>query len=125
MSPKAEAAGNGLVPTVIVFTTLLVSGSIRETVFEPRFGTKIVPSSAMAAFSGCLPTRIVATTLRVFGLIRETVFERWFETQIAESDAASERGVLPTRIEVTLFVRGSIRNTRRPSSEPTHTAPAP
>src|SRR5215210_8731560 len=123
MSPNAEAAGNGFVPTGIVSTTVFVAGSIRETVLEPRFGTKTVPSSAIAAFSGCLPTRIVVTTLRVFGLMRETVFERWFETQIAELEAASERGALPTRTHVTLLVRGSIRNTRRPRSEPTQTAP--
>ena len=66
-----------------VFTTVFVTGSIRETAFEPRFGTKTVPSSAIAAFSGWLPTRIVATTFRRFGSIRETVFESRFETQIA------------------------------------------
>src|SRR5829696_738415 len=125
MSPNAEAAGNGLVPTAIVLTTVFVAGSIRETVLEPRFGTKTVPSSAIAAFSGCLPTRIVATTFRVFGLMRDTVFERWLETQIAELEAANERGVRPTRIQLTLLVRGSIRNTRRPSRDPTQTAPAP
>jgi hypothetical protein len=125
MSPKAAAAGKGLVPTGIVFTTVFVAGSIRETVFEARFGTKTVPSSAIAAFSGWPPTRIVATTLRRFGSIRETVFESRFETQIAVLEAATERGPLPTRIAVTRFVRGSIRKMRRPISDPTHTAPAP
>jgi hypothetical protein len=37
MSPNAFAAGNGLVPTESVLTTLFVAGSIRESVFEPRF----------------------------------------------------------------------------------------
>jgi hypothetical protein len=119
------AAGNGLVPTDSVLTTLFVAGSIRESVFEPRFGTKTVPSSAIAAFSGFLPTLIVATTFSVRGLIRETVFERWFETQIAVSEAATERGVLPTRMALTRFVRGSIRKILRPISDPTQTAPAP
>jgi hypothetical protein len=35
MSPNAFAAGNGLVPTDSVLTTLFVAGSIRESVFEP------------------------------------------------------------------------------------------
>ena len=52
-------------PTETVFTTVFVAGSIRETVFDIRFGTKTVPSSAIAAFSGWSPTRIEATTFVV------------------------------------------------------------
>jgi hypothetical protein len=55
MPPNALAAGKGFEPTAIVFTTVFVAGSMRESVSEPRFGTKIVPSSAIAAFSGRLP----------------------------------------------------------------------
>jgi hypothetical protein len=91
MSPKAAAAGNGRAPTAIVFATVFVAGSIRETVFDPRFGTKTVPSSAIAAFSGWSPTLIVATTFRRFGSIRETVSERRFETQTAVLEAATLR----------------------------------
>jgi hypothetical protein len=56
-----------------VLTTLLVAGSIRETVLLPEFGTKTVPSIATARFVGDLPTRIVATTRLVAGSTRETV----------------------------------------------------
>jgi hypothetical protein len=87
MSPNADAAGNGVAPTGTTSITRFVAGSIRESVFEPVFGTYTVPSSAIAGFSGRLPTRIVATTLSVLGLSLETVFERRFETQIAVREA--------------------------------------
>src|SRR4051794_1543153 len=125
MSPNAYAAGNGPAPTGIVSITVLVAGSMRETVFEPTLGTNTVPSEATAAFSGAWPTRIVATTFRLFGLIRETVFEPLLETQTALAVTATERGFWPTRTLVTRFVRASIRKTRLPNSEPTQTAPPP
>jgi len=125
MSPNAAAAGNGRMPTEIVWMTLFVAGSILETVSSPTLGTKTVPSAPIAAFSGPWPTWIVATTLRVFGLIRETVFERLFETQIASLVTATERGVSPTRTVDTRFVWASIRTTRLPKVEPTQTAPPP
>src|SRR3954449_872395 len=78
ISPNALAAGNGLLPTEIVWITVFVAGSILETVSSKTVGTKTVPSGATAAFSGPWPTWIVATTFRVFGSIRETVFERAF-----------------------------------------------
>jgi hypothetical protein len=83
-------------------------GSIRETVFEPLFGTKTVPSSAMAALSGALPTRIVATTRSRRGLIRETVFDLAFDTQTALFETATDRGAFPTKMLRSLLVRGLI-----------------
>jgi hypothetical protein len=79
----------------------------------------------VAAGNGLVPTDSVLTTLFVAGSIRESVFERRFEAQIAVSEAATERGVLPTRMALTRFVRGSIRKILRPISDPTQTAPAP
>src|SRR5580765_5185784 len=103
----------------------LAAGSILETVSALTFGTNTVPSGATAAFSGLWPTLMVATTFRVLGSIRETVFEPLFETQTALAVTATERGFCPTRTLATRFVRASIRNTRRPKSEPTQTAPPP
>src|SRR3954471_5261555 len=125
MSPNAYAAGNGLAPTGIVSITVLVAGSMRETVSEPTLGTKTVPSSATAAFSGPWPTRMVATTFRVLRSIRETVFELLFDTQAESFVTASDRGAPPPRTAVTLLVRASTRKTRRPYSEPTQAAPPP
>ena len=75
--------------------TWFVAGSIRETVFEPLFGTKTVPSSAIAALSGAFPTRIVATTLRRRGSTRETVFDLPFDTQTALLETATD--AVPSR----------------------------
>jgi hypothetical protein len=108
MSPNAAAAGNGPRPTGTTSMMWFVAGSIRETVFEPLFGTKTVPSSAMAALSGALPTRIVATTRSRRGLIRETVFDLAFDTQTALFETATDRGAFPTKMLRSLLVRGLI-----------------
>src|SRR6476659_4381710 len=81
--------------------------------------------NALAAGNGPSPTGIVWMTVFVAGSILETVFEPLFETHTALFVTATERGFCPTRTLVTRFVRASIRNTRRPKSEPTQTAPPP
>ena len=70
------ATPNGLTPTGIVATTVLVAGPITETVFESTLVTYTKPYNGLIATpNGPLPTGIVATTVLVTGFITETVFE--------------------------------------------------
>jgi hypothetical protein len=47
MSPNAFAAGNGLVPTDSVLTTLFVAGSIREQAYGPSSASRRSMTSSL------------------------------------------------------------------------------
>ena len=95
----------------MVSTTLLVAGSIFDTVALPAFAAHNEPL-AYAISSGSPPTVMVATTLLVAGSIRRTVpiCER-LATQALPAPNATESGWVPTlMVATTLLVCSSMRS---------------
>ena len=123
--PFPTAIACGLPPTLIVCTTLLRSGSIRDTVPSRLFATQTLPSpTAMPV--GPRPTGIVVVTELVAGSIRTTAPSRRSATQTAPSPTAIASGPFPTGVvAVTRFRAGSMRATLLPCESLAHTAPAP
>ena len=77
-------------------TTLLVRGSIRDTLAELRFATQREPP-ATAIAAGLLPTGIVATTEPLRASILETVESSAFTTQTALPSIATAERAVPDR----------------------------
>src|SRR5712691_14475 len=90
----------GKLPTSIGCTTVLVAGSIRETVPSRLLTTQTAPLPVMIPL-GLLPTGIVWTTAFVEGSILETVWSSAFVTQYAPSPTATCVGVAPTPTSAT------------------------
>ena len=74
-----KAIPPGLLPTLVVFVTRFVFGSIRETVPPKRLATQ-TESGPVATVLGPRPTGMVKRTLLRSGSIRETVSSRLFAT---------------------------------------------
>ena len=89
--PPAAVSVVGPPPTLVVPTTTLRFGSIRDTVPEYWFATQTNPP-ATASATGPLPTGIVATTEPRTGSIRETVESSPLATHTAPAPAASATG---------------------------------
>src|SRR5262245_43537471 len=87
---------DGALPTLIVLTTSLRTGSIRETVPPFEFATHTRPPPTVTAV-GPAPTWIVVVAF-VNGSIRVTVSFPVLATQIAPSPSAIPVGRRPTRI---------------------------
>ena len=113
--PFPTAIACGLPPTSIVFTTLLRTGSIRDTVPSRLFATQTLPKpTAMPV--GERPTGIVVVTEFVAGSIRTTAPASRSATQTAPAPTATASAPSPTVIDsITCFVTGSIRATLLPS----------
>src|SRR5256884_8079428 len=79
----------------MLWTTVFVPGSIRETVLSRLLRTQTAPAP-VAIPLGPLPTGIVSTTALVAGSIRDTVWPSALVTQYAPSPAATAVGVAPT-----------------------------
>lgn len=69
--PPMGGRPTGASPTVMVATTWLVEGSIRETELSPYWATQ-TPWLSTATVIGFLPTAMVAVTFPVVTSIRET-----------------------------------------------------
>ena len=82
---RSEPARAG--PSRTVATTLLVAGSMRETVGPPAFATQTAPGVTAIA-TGYLPTGMVAVTPLVDGSMRKTVLSPALGTQTAPLPAA-------------------------------------
>ena len=85
----------GPFPTSIFWTTVLVPGSIRETVPSRASVTQTAPFPVVIPL-GLLPTSIVSSVDLVAGSILETLCPSVFVTQIAPSPTATCVGVAPT-----------------------------
>src|SRR2546427_12852492 len=85
----------GKLPTSISCTTVLVSGSIRETVLSRLLTTHTAPLPVVIPL-GLLPTGIVWTTAFRDGSIRMTVWSSAFDTQYEPSPTARCVGVAAT-----------------------------
>jgi hypothetical protein len=77
----------GPLPTGIVCTTVLVTGSIRETVLSRLLATQTAPFPVVIPL-GLLPTLIVWATILFRGSIRDTVSSSALVTQTAPSPTA-------------------------------------
>src|SRR6185295_579037 len=86
-SPTAISPPPPGTPTSIVATTLLVFGSMRDTLPSPWFSVHTAPPPA-AMKRGDLPTGIVSTTRLVRGSTRATVLCSVLVTQTASSPKA-------------------------------------
>ncbi len=74
--------------TLIVAMTLLVAGSMRDTLGPPAFATQTALGDT-AIPCGCGPTGITAVTVFVCGSMRATVLSGTREIQTAPSPAAA------------------------------------
>src|SRR3954468_21399115 len=86
-SPTAMSPPPPGTPTSIVATTVLVAGSIRDTLPSPWFSVPTPPLPA-AMNRGALPTAIVSTTRLVCGSTLVTVLRSVLVTQSASSPNA-------------------------------------
>src|SRR5882724_147226 len=84
----------------MLWTTVFVPGSMRETVPSRLLTTQTAPAPVVIPL-GPLPTGIVSTTAVVPGSIRDTVWRSALVTQYAPSPAATAVGVAPTAVAAT------------------------
>src|SRR6476619_2931421 len=84
----------------MLWTTIFVPGSIRETVPSRLLTTQTAPAP-VAIPLGPLPTGIVSTTAFVPESIRDTVWRSALVIQYAPSPAATAVGVAPTPVAAT------------------------
>src|SRR3954451_16701482 len=100
----------------MLWTTVFVPGSIRETVPSRLLTTQTAPAP-VAIPLGPLATGIVSTTAVVPESIRDTVWRSALVTQYAPSPAATAVGVAPTPVS-------AIRRPERPSTTPSESSAA-
>jgi hypothetical protein len=116
---RAIAAGSRA--TVIVSLTLLVAGSMRETVASCRLTTH-TPDSPAATATGRLPTRIARVTVAVRGSTRNSVPVSSLVIQTAPAPMAIALGGAP-RWMTSSAPSARIRETVLSTDEPIHTDP--
>src|SRR5688500_4805481 len=118
---SVSAIATGSRATGTVSPTLLVSGSIRQTVASWRLTTQ-TPDLPAATATGRLPTRIARTIVAVRGSIRNSVPVSSLVTQIAPAPIAIALGGAPGSMML-LVPSGLTRATVRSTAEAIHTAP--
>ena len=123
--PFPAAIDRGLPPTAIVLTTLLLRGSIRDTVPSRLFATQTPPKPTMTSV-GARPTGMVVVTELVAGSMRTTVSSRRSATQSAPAPYAAAPDPRPTGVvPTTSSPAGSMRATLSPLASLAQTPLAP